>query len=56
MESGGVTSTGKAGRAHLDFLDILLTSKDEDGKGLSDLEIREEVDTFLFAGLLPDNY
>lgn len=50
MESGGVTSTGKAGRAHLDFLDILLTSKDEDGKGLSDLEIREEVDTFLFAG------
>jgi cytochrome P450 len=35
---------------HLDFLDILLTCRDADGKGLSDLEIREEADTFLFAG------
>ena len=37
-------STSK--RKYLDFLDILLTAADEDGKGLSDLEIRDEADTF----------
>jgi hypothetical protein len=35
---------------HLDFLDILLAAKDEDVVGLSDLDIRSEVDTFLFEG------
>ena len=35
---------------HLDFLDILLTVKDENGEGLSDKEIQEQVDTFLFEG------
>ncbi|XP_069136543.1 ultra-long-chain fatty acid omega-hydroxylase-like isoform X1 [Argopecten irradians] len=34
----------------LDFLDILLTARDEEGVGLNDIEIRNEVDTFLFEG------
>ena len=42
-------SQGKAKRC-LDFLDILLTCKDGDGKGLSTEEIRHQVDTFLFEG------
>ena len=37
-------------RKYLDFLDILLTAADEDGKGLTDLEIRDEADTFMFRG------
>ncbi|XP_040280430.1 cytochrome P450 4F22 isoform X1 [Bufo bufo] len=33
-----------------DFIDILLLSKDEDGNTLSDQELRDEVDTFMFEG------
>lgn len=35
---------------YLDFLDVLLTARDESGQGLSDQEIRDEADTFLFEG------
>ena len=38
------------GRKYLDFLDILLTAKDENGEGMSLTDIRNEVDTFMFEG------
>ncbi|KAK6177634.1 hypothetical protein SNE40_015694 [Patella caerulea] len=41
---------GPTKKRYLDFLDILLTAQDETGVGLSQLEIRNEVDTFLFEG------
>ncbi|XP_071476284.1 ultra-long-chain fatty acid omega-hydroxylase-like [Diadema antillarum] len=34
----------------MDFLDTLLLAKDSDGNGLSEKEIRDEVNTFIFAG------
>ncbi|KAK7795878.1 hypothetical protein U0070_012533 [Myodes glareolus] len=37
-------------RRHLDFLDILLGVRDENGTKMSDADLRAEVDTFMFEG------
>ncbi|XP_077997204.1 leukotriene-B4 omega-hydroxylase 3-like [Glandiceps talaboti] len=45
-----VNAGGKSERQYMDFLDILVGARDEDGTGLSYQEIQDEVDTFMFEG------
>uniref|UniRef100_H0WJV4 Cytochrome P450 family 4 subfamily F member 111 n=2 Tax=Otolemur garnettii TaxID=30611 RepID=H0WJV4_OTOGA len=52
LESQGIDDflKAKAKSKTLDFIDVLLLAKDENGKELSDKDIRAEADTFMFAG------
>ncbi|XP_069333354.1 cytochrome P450 4F2-like isoform X1 [Eulemur rufifrons] len=52
LQSQGVDAflKAKAKSKTLDFIDVLLLAKDEDGKELSDEDIRAEADTFMFGG------
>ncbi|XP_046547537.1 cytochrome P450 4F2-like [Haliotis rubra] len=43
-------TSGMPGTRYLDFLDILLRARDEDGVGMTTDEIQNEVDTILFEG------
>lgn len=42
-------------QTYWDFLDILLTAKDDDGNSMSKEDMLSEVDTFLFAGMFVVN-
>ncbi|XP_061196670.1 cytochrome P450 4F3-like [Saccostrea echinata] len=46
----GLKNEEVSSKRYLDFLDILLTARDEDGNCMSKGDIRSEVDTFLFEG------
>ena len=48
--TGGTAASVVPGGRRMAFLDVLLSSKTEDGKGLSTEEIVDEVNTFLVAG------
>ncbi|XP_068948862.1 cytochrome P450 4A6-like [Petaurus breviceps papuanus] len=48
QQEGGLEAISK--KRHLDFLDILLCAKTENGDSLSDKELKAEVDTFMFEG------
>lgn len=46
----GPRDHGLSQKKYMDFMDILLMAKDEKGQGLTDTEIGEQVDSFMFAG------
>ncbi|XP_072523012.1 cytochrome P450 4F3 [Salminus brasiliensis] len=43
-------NTARGKKKTVDFIDVLLLSKDENGNGLSNEEIKAQADTFMFAG------
>eukprot|EP00118_Oscarella_pearsei_P013866 m.114919 g.114919 ORF g.114919 m.114919 type:complete len:197 (+) comp37522_c0_seq25:702-1292(+) len=50
-QTNGATSGEQIeSKKHRDFIDILLEARDSSGVGMTDTEIRNEVDTFLFGG------
>ncbi|KAK3529154.1 hypothetical protein QTP70_018109 [Hemibagrus guttatus] len=49
-ESSTQTSTTGNKRRAVDFIELLLLSKDENGEGLSNEEIKAQANTFMFAG------
>ncbi|KAL4222014.1 hypothetical protein ACF0H5_018059 [Mactra antiquata] len=51
LEKTKTTEIPEGKKRRLDFLDILLTAKDNEGQGLSSKEIQDEVDTFTFEGI-----
>ncbi|XP_006811811.1 cytochrome P450 4F3-like [Saccoglossus kowalevskii] len=50
LKSEEAPGIGGKEKKFIDFLDILLKAKDADGHGLTDKEIQDEVDTFMFEG------
>jgi len=46
----GIRDHGLSSKKYMDFMDILLMCRDDKGEGLTDREIGEQVDSFLFAG------
>ena len=46
------TNQQSASNDKLDFIDILLRARDGDGKAMTSLEIRNQADTMMVAGIL----
>ena len=50
LEDCSATLESVSSKRYVDFLDILLLARDDEGRGLSDQEIRDEAGTFMFEG------